>query len=90
MDSVQHHRRTATSDSGQFLRPTSLTPTASLGIWQSHLMQGVMFVQATIEAGLIPPLINILQKVGVCGSTWCKYCHGLSRVSLYEQIHTTP
>ena len=33
-----------------------------------HLMKGINFVQATIEAGLIPPLINILQKVSVGGS----------------------
>ena len=32
-------------------------------------MKGINFVQATIEAGLIPPLINILQKVSVGGSS---------------------
>ena len=36
-------------------------------------IQGAVFVQATIEAGLIPPLVNILQKVSVGGSVWCKY-----------------
>ena len=56
-----------------------------------HLsIQGALFVQATIEAGLIPPLINILQKVSVGGSVWCKYictyCQKLSQTKFISPL----
>ena len=73
MDSVQHHCRAAPSDSGQFLLLDQYY-SSHLCMYVCtymlcHLMKGIKFVQATIEAGLIPPLINILQKVSVGGSS---------------------